>query len=264
MVAMPSIKKMPPRKFPPVESFVLDCHAHVGFWHNFFIPWPGPGGMVEVMDACGMDTACVTAHAAIGPDFRRGNDAVIEAVEKFPGYFKGYVTVNPGYEDELVKELERCFSHGSFIGIKIHPLTHQYSVAEGICVPVLEYADSRGLPILSHTWDSARMLGRLSEKYRRAKFLVAHASSLCAVSGEDYLGLARERDNVFLDTASSSAAYGTVERLVDKAGADKILFGTDFPFIEAAVQLGAILWADVGEDARRKILGGNMKRIIGS
>jgi len=248
----------------PIKELVIDCHAHIGNWHNFYIPWPDVESMIEVMDRLGFDMVCMTAHAAIGPDFKRGNDEVIDVLKKYPDRFRGYVTVNPPYEDELIKELERCFSRDGFFGIKLHPESHDYSVDEGFCVPVFEYAQDKELPILSHTWNSAQILKKLARNYPDIKFLMAHASQHCAVGGEDYLETAREENNVFLDIASSTVSYGMIERLVDKAGEDKILFGTDFPFIEASVQLGSVLGAEITDLQKEKILGKNMKRIIES
>ena len=99
--------------------------------------------------------------------------------------------------------------------------------------------------------------------YPAVKFIVGHITSICAAGGEDYLELAGERRNVFLDLASSVILPGMLERITEKAGVEKVLFGTDFPFVEAAVQLGSVLWAEISEASKVKIFGANMAKILG-
>ena len=51
--------------------------------------------------------------------------------------------------------------------------------------------------------------------------------------------------------------------MVEKLGADRILFGTDFVWIGAPFQLGAIAYADISDEDKRKIFGLNALRLFG-
>jgi len=75
--------------------------------------------------------------------------------------------------------------------------------------------------------------------------------------------VAKKRDNVFLETCCSSVIYGVIEKMVREIGSDKILYGSDMPFVNANAQIGKILYARISDDDKRKILGKNMARIIG-
>jgi hypothetical protein len=50
--------------------------------------------------------------------------------------------------------------------------------------------------------------------------------------------------------------------LTEKVGADKILFGSDMPFVNANAQIGKILYARISDEDKRKILGLNMANIL--
>ncbi len=245
-----------------IPDLVIDAHAHMGAWHNFFIPWNDAKGMIEEMDRYGIDIACIALHVGIGPDVVPANNITAKAIKDFPGRFLGYTCINPRYKDEVIPELKRCIEGFGMFGIKLHPGVHRYSVSSPMCTPVYEYANENKLPILSHTWDNAKTLRNLAEQYPKITFLVAHSSSICAWGGEDYIELAKERNNVYLDIASSIGIYGNIERLVMEVGADKIIYGSDLPFVAIPGQFGQLIWADISEEDKLKIFGLNMKSIV--
>ena len=72
-------------------------------------------------------------------------------------------------------------------------------------------------------------------------------------------------ENVYFDTAVSPflyrpEIYGRVSELI---GADRILFGSDFPVIPQSRVLNEIKAAELHEDARNEILSGNARRLLG-
>jgi predicted TIM-barrel fold metal-dependent hydrolase len=71
--------------------------------------------------------------------------------------------------------------------------------------------------------------------------------------------------NVYFDTAASPflytpQVYAQVAQLV---GADKILFGSDFPLISQRRFLKEITALDLPEETKNKILAGNAKKLLG-
>jgi hypothetical protein len=71
--------------------------------------------------------------------------------------------------------------------------------------------------------------------------------------------------NVYFDTAASPflytpQVYGQVAQLV---GADKILFGSDYPLIPQRRFLKEIAALDLPSDTKKKILAGNAKKLLG-
>jgi len=240
------------------DELVIDAHAHLGPWHNFFIPQNDIEGMMRVMDRVGMDVVCPAAHAGIGPDFVLGNDLVFEAMQKYPGRVAGYITLNPNYDDGVEKEVERCERRG-MRHIKLHSI-HGQPYTSKHYAPAFACAHDRGWVILLHTWGkSDRAVADLANRYGNAKFLMAHAG---VVDFDFYVSIAKEHENVFLDLATSQCGYNWVETFVKEVGSDKVLFGSDMPFIAAQQQIGKVLCARISDDDKRKILGLNAKRIM--
>lgn len=247
------------------DVLVIDGHAHLGPWQHFHIPEPDLDGMVRVMDRVGIDRIFLAPHASIGSDFQLGNDLALEAMGRYPGRVFGYLFVNPNHEDGVLDELRRCERLGASSGhvmrqIKVHSM-NGYPYDGERYRSAYDYANERGFPILAHTWGKdAQVFDPLSEEYPNIRFILGHSG----VSDFDtYVHLAKKRPNIYLDLATSMVGYGWVERFVEEVGSDRLLFGSDMPFISAPQQIGKVLYARISEEDKRKILGLNAARVFG-
>jgi predicted TIM-barrel fold metal-dependent hydrolase len=78
----------------------------------------------------------------------------------------------------------------------------------------------------------------------------------------DSVEMARQHPNVYLETATSIVGAGLIEFAVRELGAERLVFGTDSPLLDPAVQKAKITGADIENAQRDAILGGNMRRIL--
>ncbi len=71
--------------------------------------------------------------------------------------------------------------------------------------------------------------------------------------------------NVYYDTAASPYLYGPdiYRRVADLAGAEKVLFGSDFPLMSPGRILREINAAPLADEERALVLGGNAERLLG-
>ena len=71
--------------------------------------------------------------------------------------------------------------------------------------------------------------------------------------------------NVFFDTAASPFLYTpqVYTQVVQLVGADRILFGSDYPLLTQARLLGEIRSLDLPEEEINLILSGNAQRLLG-
>ncbi len=256
---------------PFAEAFLFDCHGHFGPDAGFFIPGTDLAEYVAVLDRVGIDRIAVSAFANGIP---AGNDAVARAVAARPDRLVGYARINANYPEIMEAELARRFDEEGFLGIKIHPYCDQVPPEDPRYEPVFAFAEERGVPVLSHTWQSSRYLdallaycvpSRFAEVARRhpgMNLILGH-------SGGEWDGIleavevAKENPNVFLDTASSRLYPGLVEMLVREVGAERVLYGSDAPFLSPVPQVGKVVFASIGEEEKRLVLGGNAARLFG-
>jgi predicted TIM-barrel fold metal-dependent hydrolase len=71
--------------------------------------------------------------------------------------------------------------------------------------------------------------------------------------------------NVWFDTAASGFLYtpAIYEQMAGIIGAERILFGTDYPLVSQKRPLGEIGKLDMDSEAKAKILGVNIAGILG-
>lgn len=256
---------MPADKRAPSDMFIFDAHCHMGYFRNFHIPRNDVHGMVEVMDHLGIDVMAVAHHAGISSDFRLGNDTVAEAITQYPGRVLGYAVINPNFPDEVEEELERCFRVPGFRAVKVHPELHDDYPLDGPNYrPMWEFANRHRLPLLSHTYfggDRLDVFDRLAERYPDVTILLGHSGIDLGLTRS--VELAERRPNIVLDLTGPLLWDGVVEQLLERLPAERLTYGSDIPFNNAALQLGGLLYARIDRGDKEKIAGLNAARIFG-
>ena len=238
---------------------------HLGPYYHFHIAHNDAAGMVAEMDRLGIRQGWISSHAAIAADAPYGNDEVAQAVRAYPDRFVGYVVVDGNYADEVATELDARLAQPEFKMIKLHPSLSGYPIDGPNCEPVWKAAIEHNCPVLTHAWAGDRLCGpgnlrRVLEKHPEVRLVFGHA--LFTPSFEGAAALARDFENLFLDATTSNHAFGMIEHAVETAGAERILYGSDMPFISAAGAVGKVLYADIDDDAKAAILGGNARRLL--
>jgi predicted TIM-barrel fold metal-dependent hydrolase len=249
-------------------ELIIDCHTHMGPWYNFNVPGdPWAEGMIAVMDSCGIRQSICAPHVAIANNYIWGNRIIEEVMTRHPARFAGYCTVNPNYPaSEIEAELERSITHGPLCAIKMHPVTHAYPADGPGYRPAWAFANEHRLPALVHTWESdplchPMMFVKIGREFPNVPILLGHTGG--PVGGNDQaIEAASQWRNLYCDLTASLSPCGMLERLVARVGADRVLFGTDQPFIDCRAKIGFIAFARISDDDKRKILGLNTKQLF--
>jgi predicted TIM-barrel fold metal-dependent hydrolase len=244
-------------------ALIVDIHVHLGPADRLYIVHSDAAGLVHAMDQAGIDRACLFAGAGIAPDYRMGNDLTAAAARQYPDRFVPFAVFNPNFPEDIEAELARCFDALGMRGIKLHTGFHQYPADGPNYRAVFEYADAHGLLVISHGWGPPGALERLARTYRNVTCVVAHAGgNFDGRLPTEAINVARRLDNVYLDLASSIVPYGGIERTVELVGAEKLLYGSDMPWMDSAYQLGRVLFARLTDEQKEQILGRNAQRLL--
>lgn len=199
------------------------------------------------------------------------NDYLADVMERDHGRVIGFCTVNPLHEEEAWEELERAALMG-LRGLKLHPPLQGFVLSDhAILDPVLGRAARLGLPVvfhaglrvagLPHVSINLADLKLLADAHPQVTFVVAHM----AWGGRDSHGieeLGRACPNVWFDTAGVNMP-GSIRQLVDAGAADRIMYGSDFPFLHPKVELLRLELAELDAEVEAGILGRNAARLLG-
>jgi len=97
---------------------------------------------------------------------------------------------------------------------------------------------------------------RVARKYPEFPFVIAHCGRWCDATRE---GITRV-DNVYIDT--SIAPLFLIRKSLSIVGADRVLFGSDYPYSHPRIELEKILLLNLPDDKTEAILSGNFSRLV--
>ena len=246
---------------------VIDMHSHVGNESAVGMV-ADPDLYVSILDAAGVDRAPVSC--LFYGDVSRCNDETAAFVARNPDRFMGVAFVTPHYPEEAIGEMERAFGVLGMVFLKLYPSYVRKPIDDEVYAPILEWCDDRSVIVKSHTeymagsntyTDPARFAG-LARTYPNIRWILAHSGNvregqLRAVAS------AKSSRSIYLETCSSWGDHGTIERLVEGAGADRVLYGSDMPLMDARMQIGRIATADISDEAKQRVLGLNAMDLLG-
>lgn len=242
---------------------VIDFHGHVGRWDAYGMA-DDQRTMLAAMDLAGVDQTCVfnIFHA----NARVGNDETAAFVARRPDRFVGFAYAAPVKPPAEVRaELARCVDELGFRGIKLYPPSMPWPLHDERWFPIYEFANERRLPVLFHTGVEPNALPRylveIAPRFPSAVFVAGHSGNVDP-QRQEAITVARAWPNVYLETCSSFRTPGVIEELVERAGSDRVLFGSDTPLMDPRSQLGKIVTAAISAEAKRLVLGENARRLL--
>jgi len=236
-------------------AMIIDAHNHIG---------TRPGASQTGADLVAkMDQAGV-AKSVVFP-FVEGNftnDAVKTAYDEFPDRLVPYCAVNP-WQPDAAAEVRRCVSDWKFKGLKLHPTINGFHLADPILVdPLFEEAGDLGIPIIVHgasdLYNAPPEFAEMARRFPRVKLLMAHMGFFWSV--EQAISYAKEIPNLYLET--SRAPIFEIATAVLKAGAGKVIWGTDSPFVDYEWEFKKMERCSPDKAAYDRVVGGNIAEIL--
>jgi predicted TIM-barrel fold metal-dependent hydrolase len=191
-----------------------------------------------------------------------GNDLVSKYVEEHPDKFVGLATVNPWWGEEAVEELRRALKRPGMVGVKLHPAIQGFETNDPIVYPIIEEAVKFNAPVYIHAGTPILAmpykLADLSDVFPDAKLILGHL-------GWDYhfdlLGALDKRENIYMET--SKQEFVTFRNVYLALGADRMLFGSDYPFNRFEHELAKIhLLEDASDEEKENILYENAAKLF--
>ena len=179
----------------------------------------------------------------------------------------GFAGMHQDYPD-FAGELERCISLG-LKGVKIHPDIQRMDILCDRMFELCEIIEGR-MPLFLHMGDNRaeyrysepEKLAKLLDRFPHLEVVAAHLGGYQAWDeAEKYL---YGRENVWYDISSSLWAMSPEKAgyLIDRCGADRVMFGTDYPVMPIDPYVSMFMKIDLDEQTRQDIFYNNAKRFL--
>jgi aminocarboxymuconate-semialdehyde decarboxylase len=248
-------------------------------------------GWVEKMIQLGIDRAVVFGALV-------DNDFVAEMVRKYAPYLIGFAYLYPTEGDLAIEELERCVKELGLKGVKLITFYQAIPFDSPFVRKILEKAQGLQIPVVFDCWgannhepimndprvkavgnpevyrdlkidlhDPLRLLlGDFLDGLEDLTIVAAHMGGYAPL----YYEIPEKRlKQFYFDTAwwyddsffakSAEAHRSKIEQMIEKVGADRILFGSD------DLQDGALRFMDslrIPDEMRAQIMGENAMRLL--
>lgn len=196
---------------------------------------------------------------------RRVNEFIVDTVRSNP-VFSGFGTVHPDMTG-LWEELDYIRAAG-LKGLKLHPDMQAVNTDDPRLDELYAWLAETELPLLIHCGDATRdfshprRLKRALERHPNMRVVAAHLGGWS--HWDDALECLGDK-SCYLD-ASSCAPYMPRERLlglIRSYGAERVLFGTDFPVGLPGDEVEVLLSLPLTEQERQRIACGNAQELLG-
>jgi len=192
------------------------------------------------------------------PTYDEANEEIADAVEKYPDKLIGFARIRIEREKGRTKRaLKYAIEKLGLKGVKIKDRVDGF--------PTREFMDTLvelNVPMFIHPEDNY-YIDLLAKYYPTAKIIIAHLGSARSGDHSEILkaiDIAQRRPNVYLCT--STTLVKDISEAVNRLGADKVIFGSDGPLHNPALELYKIKLLKLKEEDERKILCENIMRLL--
>jgi len=236
--------------------------------HEKMLPFANRMGIERMvaLDVGGIKTSAFAMEIVPERD-----EFVKKMLEAEKDHLSGIIRIDPRAPEKSCEKMERWIRRGPCIGIKYwlgycdHPNND----------PIIRLAADLNAVVYIHTWlkvgGEPRRWGGGNFPDENSPMNVVELSKrfpdvpmICGHSGGDWeiaVQIVRPYPNIYFEFAGSDSHSGAVDFAVKELGADRITWGGHGPSRSFATELSKVLDADLTPDERRKVFGGNYRRL---
>jgi hypothetical protein len=238
---------------------IIHCHCHAGKGDLLTGPWSTDAPIelyLKRAKAAGINKTVF--FSPFHSNYQQANANTARIIAKYPGRFIGFAFVHAGRDRGRIYQLvEQTIDRWGFCGIKAH--RSDAPVTRELC----EVARYFRIPLLYDPMGETDLIDLLASQYPDVNFIIPHLGSFA----DDWRAHLRTIDqivrfpNVYTDT-SGVKRFDYIVQAVKRGGANKVLFGSDGPWLHPALELQKIRLLNLPPGREALILGNNLRRLI--
>lgn len=238
---------------------IIDCHCHAGKGDGFHGPWDTEARIelhLRRARAAGIEKTVV--FPVFNSNYAAANARLAKIVRAYPNELIGFGALHPVRDAGRVEFMvHQAVEEYGFRGLKIHG----FDALPGreVCETVRRY----GIPLLVDVVGRLSAVEMLAWQYPDINFIIPHLGGF----KDDWMvhthliDQLRRFPNVYADT-SGVRYWECLVQAVKRAGAHKILFGSDGPLLHPGVELYKIKMLKLPAEQEALITGSNLAGLL--
>jgi uncharacterized protein len=238
---------------------IIDSHCHAGKGDLMTAPWNTAAplaGYLSRARAAGIDRTIVMP--AFHTDNWQANREVAGLVARHAPRLIGFAFVHAKRDAGRIFDMvKHAVTRWGFRGIKVHG--YEAMPTREVC----ESAKALALPVLVDVASRAEVVDMFAPQYPEVNFIIAHLGSFTDnwKAHEQVIHQLARHPNVYADT-SGVRQFDYLVRAVKVAGARKLLFGSDGPWLHPGLELHKISLLGLSPEDEALVAGGNALRLL--
>jgi hypothetical protein len=237
---------------------IVDCHCHAGKGDIMTAPWNTDAPIEPYLRrARRAGIAKTVVFAPFHSNYDEANRQVARIVARYRSRLIGFAFVHATRDAGRIRcMVERAYRWG-FRGIKCHG--YEAMPTRELC----EAARTFRMPLLTDVVGRAEVVDMLAPQFPDVNFIIPHLGSFADDwrSHQQVIDQLVRYPNVYTDT-SGVRRFDYVVEAIKRAGARKVLFGSDGPWLHPGLELHKIRLLGLPADQEELVLGGNIIRLL--
>jgi len=241
-------------------------------FHLRLVPHPeAVDRLLAVMDGCRIERAVACAGGAIDLDLLSrqliegghieddaNNDATLAGCKQSGGRLLPFFLSNPHRDAHHYRSRA-----AEFRGLELQPAVHGVPLCDERVVALVAVAAEFGQPVyvVCTTWPGCGVadLVELARRFPSVTFVLGHSG----VGSIDLYGvsLIAQQRNIHFET--SGGYMCVVKAALDRLGADRVLFGSEYPSQHPSIELAKYRALDLSPECWRAVTWENAHRLLG-
>lgn len=222
----------------------------------------GLAGLESLCREAGVSRAIVISEIGVQPDNKR----LAELLSTYPGdkhLFRPCAWINPNFGEAAVKELEVCVRERGFVALKLMPTHHFIRLVGTLAHALMRKVQKLKIPVTIH---SGTFLGHpleiavLANAFPDVPIIMDHMGYRYYVA--EAIAAARQAPNIHLATTAVMEPHW-IRQAVKEIGADRVLFGSNAPYVFPKTQIDVIKQAELSDADEKKLLSENCATLFG-
>jgi uncharacterized protein len=269
---------------------IIDAHAHLSeHLQDELIPYAALNGLKYSLDELLrlMDESGITSGVLLSPPLRGGiplpNERILELCRRSEGMLSPVLTVEPSAENVANAVQLAKNNRADVKGFKIRLGYLKVFADDPVYDALYAYAESEDLPVMFHTGDTASHTGSLVHSHPLTLDRLANARAglkmVACHFGNPWIPdvgeLIYKHPNVYGDISGlivggSKYTIGYLDSIAEQltraiyfaGGAEKVIFGTDYPVSTPALALDLVGKLKIDAEDAERILWKNAAKVF--
>ncbi len=254
----------------PLPVPVIDMHMHIlddGLdcaGGAYRMERGGPSGVFPLLERLGcVGGGFMSWNGTVGVDCVAGNATVAGVMDVAPSGYWALASIDPTHysQEEMERMIPQMHADPRFIGMK--PYVHYGVEYNHPSYDIWwEYGNARSYYALMHrTRNDYREIDILAGKYPDVRWVVAHCGASYEVA-DGVIECMNKHPNVYAEITLTPVTLGVIDYIVEHAGPDRILYGSDLPMRDPRQQLGWAVYSRLSLENKVKLLCTNALRVL--